>query len=119
MSVRRKRSDFVARARRRACIVRAMRPTPSFSKPPPSARIRYLPHGETVWSVVDRCRDAGISFAYGTTGGWGPRDLAAWLLDHYEPATAPTRLVVTSRELPSGRGGVDVATLERVVLAAR
>jgi hypothetical protein len=97
-----------------------MRPTPSFSKPPPDERVLYLPKGETVHGVADRCREAGLAFVRGTTGAWGPRDLAGWLVTHYEAATAPTRTLVASRRTPpSGPRGVDAARLERVVLDAR
>jgi hypothetical protein len=95
-----------------------MRPTPSFNKPPPADRVRFLPKGQTVWAVADRCREAGIEFARGTTGGWSARDLARWLVDHYEPATAATHTFVL-RTPPTGHRGVDVDALERVVLDTR
>ena len=43
-----------------------------------------------------------MAFARGTTGGWSARDLAQWLLQHYEPATADTYPSV-EREIPAGR----------------
>ncbi len=83
--------------------------------------MRFLPKGETVHGVADRCRAAGVAFAQGTTGGWGPRDLAAWLVDLYEPATEATRTIVAARRRPppSTYRALDATTLERVVLDAR
>ena len=83
--------------------------------------MRFLPKDETVHAVADRCREAGVAFARGTTGVWGPRDLAAWLVEHYEPATAATRTLVDARVRPpeGAHRAVDAATLERVVLDAR
>ena len=83
--------------------------------------MRFLPNGETVHGVADRCRAAGVAFADGTTGGWGPRELAAWLVVHYEPATAATRSIVAARRRPppSAYRALDATTLERVVLDAR
>src|SRR5205807_2543900 len=60
-----------------------------------------------------------IVFARGTTGGWGPRELASWLVDQYEPATAATRTLVRRTRLPPGHRGVDGGALERVVLDTR
>jgi hypothetical protein len=97
-----------------------MRPTPPFSTPPPpTERVRHLAKGDTVFSVVERSREAGIAFVKGTTGGWSAHDLAVWLVEHYEPATAPTRSLVRQRKAPLAHRGPDAATLERVVLAAR
>lgn len=96
-----------------------MRPTPSFNKPPPAERVRFLPKGQTVWAIVDRCREAGVAFAEGTTGGWSARDLAGWLVDQYEPATAATYTLVRRTKLPPGHRGVDSGALERIVLDTR
>jgi len=81
-------------------------------------RVRYLPRETRVHAIVERCREAGVAFVQGTTGPFGPRELATWLVEHYEPATAPTRSIVR-RSSPPGDRRIDEATLERVVLDAR
>jgi hypothetical protein len=47
---------------------------------------------ETMSTLSDSCRYAALAFLNGTIGGWGKRELGAWLAGPYADVTQPARI---------------------------
>lgn len=77
------------------------------------------PFGAAGTPAAQSIREAGCAFVRGTASGWSRRDLAAWLLCHYAPATARANGAAPSNARAFASEAVDDALLEEIILDAR
>lgn len=99
-----------------------MRPTRAFERVTVAERFTHLAAGRQVLAVADESRAAALGFVSSARYGWGKRELATWLVEHY--AAAMTR--PCDRGVDRWRDGgaaserfVEDADVARIVARAR
>jgi hypothetical protein len=82
-----------------------MAPSPASTREPSSDGYCKLAHNESIDTVSEVCRAAGLSFMRGAGLGWGKRELARWLAGPYATATRHSRKQIDMAVRPKFRQG--------------